>query len=153
MNSNNLILFGHKASGKTYFGKKLAKQQKKKFIDTDRLIEKHYQKEFQQTLKCREIFNRLGEKEFRLLEKIIIKNLKGIKNTIIAVGGGSLLDPENLKALKKLGTFMRVQTDKETVRQRIFKSGIPPFLESEDPENAFEKFYEMREAFFSQIEN
>lgn len=151
--NNNIILFGHKASGKTYIGKKIAKQQKKKFIDTDRLIEKHYQKEYEQTLNCRDIYIRLGEKKFRALEKLVIRNLQGTKNAIIAAGGGSLFDPENLKILKDLGTFLRIQTDKETIRQRIFKSGIPPFLDQNNPQGSFEKFYEEREAFFSQLEN
>lgn len=149
----NLILYGYKASGKTYFGKLLAQKLEINFIDTDLLIENLYEKEFQNKLSCREISQKLGEGGFRHLEEKVIKNLKNISHAVIALGGGTVLNKKNCLILKDLGKLIYLQADKETIKNRIFKEGIPSFLDPKDPITSFEKMYEKRKSIYENLDS
>lgn len=58
-----LFIVGYMLSGKSTFGKKLAKLLNYTFVDTDKYIENLYK------LSVEDIFNKYGEKVFRVLEK------------------------------------------------------------------------------------
>ena len=60
----NLILIGFASSGKTVVGKKLAEFLGMKFVDLDRLIEKLFESQHAESLNCRTIFKKYGEKRF-----------------------------------------------------------------------------------------
>lgn len=147
----NLILFGHKSSGKTYFGNLFAQEYKIPFVDTDQWIEQLYTKEFQEKCNCRQISIKIGEIGFRQLESRVIDDLKEITNAIIALGGGAVLNPENCAKLEKLGKLVYLEADKETIKQRIFSHGIPSFLDPTNPEKSFEKMYEERRLIYAKV--
>lgn len=147
----NLILFGYKSSGKTYFGNLLAQELGKVFIDTDLLIEKLFEKKFHEELNCRQISIKIGEKGFRILEEEIIDSLEQVTKAIISVGGGAVLNPENCLRLEKNGKLVYLEVDKEIIKQRIFSSGIPSFLDPRNPEQSFEKMYEERKPIYSKV--
>lgn len=147
----NLILFGYKSSGKTHFGRLLSQELECSFIDTDQLIEELYEKKYFKKLNCREISIKISAEGFRLLETTVIESLKEVSNTIISVGGGAVLNPENCLMLKKHGKLIYLEVDKETIRQRIFENEIPSFLDPKDPDGSFERMYEERKAIYSTI--
>lgn len=147
----NLILFGYKSSGKTFLGTLLARDLGCIFIDTDQLIEQLYHKEYHLKSNCREISLKLGEEGFRKMEKKVIKELEQISNSVIALGGGAVLDSENCQLLKKLGTLIYLKVDKEVIKRRIFSSGIPSFLDLVNPEKAFDKMYEERAPIYEKV--
>ncbi len=97
----NLILFGFKGSGKTHFGKLLAQKMHRRFIDTDDWIDELYAKKTGQHTSNREIYIQLGPAAFRALEKEVVKSLTSIKDAIVALGGGAVLDPEKRRASAK----------------------------------------------------
>ena len=147
----NLVLFGYKSSGKTYFGKLLAQELGKTFVDTDLLIEELYIKKFHEQLNCRQIFFKIGEEGFRSLEKETIASLENMTKAIISVGGGTILNPENCLSLKKNGKLVYLKVNKEILKQRIFQNGIPSFLDPQDAELSFEKMYEERKLIYSKV--
>lgn len=147
----NLILFGYKSSGKTFFGNRLARELGKLFIDTDQLVEELYKKEFGEERDCRQISLKIGEEGFRKLESKVIDALKGGTHAIIAVGGGTVLNPENCLKLVSLGRLIYLEGDKETIKRRIFSNGIPSFLDPNDPENSFERMYEERKPIYEKV--
>lgn len=136
----NIILCGLPMSGKTTIGKKLAELLKWDFIDTDRLIENAYDSSKKFT--CREIYAKEGERKFRELEKKQIAALKSVKSNVIAVGGGSLSDSENLNILKLCGELIYLNAPVSILWERTQWRGIPAYLDPNDPEKAF---YEMAE--------
>ena len=147
----NLILFGFKAAGKTHFGKLLAIQTHRPFIDTDDLIGEFYAQETGKRRKTREIHEELGESRFRELEKRAVTTLEAVENGIIAVGGGTVLDPENLRLLQKAGALVYLKTGAETLRKRIFKGEWPSFLDKNDPEGSFLRMVHEREPIYRSI--
>ncbi len=93
----NLVLVGMPACGKTGTGEALAKMLKRPFIDTDRLIEE------KTGMAPARIINEMGEKKFRNIEKEIVSELRTVRASVIASGGGSIMDPENLESFKANG--------------------------------------------------
>lgn len=109
----NYILFGFKGSGKSTFGKKLAKELDRRFIDLDALIEQAYQKSI------REIYHEVGEDSFRKIEKEQLQKLVDQTHCVIALGGGTVLDPENVKLLQTMGELIYLKASFETIQKRI----------------------------------
>lgn len=110
----NTLLFGFKGSGKTYLGRLLAKEKGLPFIDTDDRLCALYGGGFS----IREIYQHLGEAAFRALEKRVIFSLAGVTHSIIALGGGAVLDPESVSFLKTLGSLIFVDASLELILSR-----------------------------------
>jgi shikimate kinase len=147
----NLILFGFKSCGKTTIGKMIAVRMNRPFFDTDTMLEQFHYKLTGDPLHFRDIYHRIGEHAFRKLESDVIQQLKGIKNAIIALGGGLILDPKNAAFLAKLGKLVYLKVNKETLKRRILSKELPPFLNPNDPEGSFEQFYNERQEKYEAI--
>jgi shikimate kinase len=140
-------LFGYKAVGKSYFGRRLAEELGAAFIETDLLIEELGQ------ASCRQICLERGEEAFRHLEREVVRSLEPPAGSIIAVGGGTVLHPESCAVLSGLGPLVYLEAEKETIRQRIFRDGVPAFLDRHDLERSFEKTYEERKLVYERVCN
>lgn len=140
----NLILCGLHLSGKTTIGKMLAHQMECHFIDTDHLIESAYAEAHQKKYTCRQICIHEGESAFRELEKQQIGTLNEVKNSVIALGGGSLRDESTIQKLKMIGWIVYLKTPSKIIWERILMNGIPSYLDSKNPEKAFYEVIEKR---------
>ncbi len=110
----NIVLTGFMASGKTTVGKLLSKKLGMDFVDTDELIEK------QEGMSINEIFEKYGEEHFRCLEKELAKKLsQNVTGTVIATGGGFVLNKENINELKKSGVVFNLKTNPEIIKERL----------------------------------
>lgn len=99
-NKRNIVLIGMPSSGKTTIGKALAARIGKRFADTDELIVGTTGKSIP------EIFEKEGEKVFREIEKKVICDIAVNDGTVIATGGGVILDEKNVLALKRNGVIV-----------------------------------------------
>lgn len=86
----NILLIGMRGSGKTIIGKILAKKLKMDFFDMDEFIEQ------KQGVKVREIVEKSGWNHFRQLETDACRELGQLENTIVASGGGVVLNNDNM---------------------------------------------------------
>ena len=93
----SIVLIGMPASGKTTVGRLLSEHLGRKFIDTDELIVS------KAGISIPEIFEKYGEAHFRILEAEVIKEAAKTPSAVIATGGGAVLSPENVSALKGNG--------------------------------------------------
>ena len=118
----NIILFGFKGSGKTHLGKLLSIAMNRPFIDTDDLIVK-----LNNGRSVREIYQTLGEENFRILEKEIIRQLQP-QNAVIALGGGAVLDPETATYLQTIGQMVYLKASFKTIQKRLLS--LPSFVDS-----------------------
>lgn len=144
----NLILFGFKGAGKTHFGTLLAIKMHRPFIDTDDLLLQLYAKKTGHRKKIKEVYEEPG---FRELEKEAIRTLKGVEDSIIAVGGGTVIDPENVESLQKIGALVYLKAGAETIKKRIFKDELPAFFDKKDPEGSFLQMVHEREPIYRSI--
>ena len=90
----NIALIGYRGSGKSSVGKRLAALLHHDFVDTDDLIIQSASKTI------REIFAAEGEAGFRKRESAAIAAVGGHDDQVIALGGGAILNPANIAALK-----------------------------------------------------
>jgi shikimate kinase len=109
----NIVLVGYRGSGKTSIGKRLASNLWMDFVDTDPLIVERAGKTI------REIFEAEGEEGFRRRESEVIAEVAARDNHVIAAGGGAILKPENVAALKKNGKVVWLKAKPEVLFQRI----------------------------------
>jgi len=121
----NIVLIGFRGVGKSTIGKILSKKTGMKFISTDDEIENTYGK-------ISEIVKNKGWGYFREIEKKIVKKNENIDNAIIATGGGTVMDKENVKILKKNGKFFLLTATKEEIAKRIKDSNRPPLTSGEN---------------------
>lgn len=110
---NNVILIGVTGSGKSSSGWLLAHLIGFGFIDLDQMIEETAKKSVAQ------IFAESGADHFRQLEKDAVQQLKGIRHSVIAVGGGGCVDPENWETFTKLGTIVWLNCPPLEIAKRL----------------------------------
>ncbi len=99
----NITLIGMPGCGKSSVGEKLAALCEKSFADTDSLVER------KAAMTIPEIFEKCGEAHFRDLESEACEELGKERSLVIATGGGTVLRPENMRALKQNGLVVFIQ--------------------------------------------
>ena len=108
----NIVFIGYRGSGKSTVGRRLAARMRRRFVDTDDLIES---KEGQ----IRDIVKSHGWDYFRAVEKRIIEEISKEDKLVIALGGGAVLDIDNVRVLKKNGFIIWLKADQQTLLKRI----------------------------------
>lgn len=93
----NIVLVGMPSSGKTSVGKMLSQHLGKAFCDTDELVVKADGREIPR------IFAEDGEAFFRKLEQEVVFDTAKINSSVIATGGGVILNKSNVDILKENG--------------------------------------------------
>lgn len=139
--SNNIILVGMPASGKTTIGTLLSeKLTEYTLIDTDRVIEKTH------GMSISEIFKKHSEDYFRKLEYETIQMVcSGGTKKIISVGGGAFENPNNRAALLQFGKVFYLKSDLDILYYRISKDSSRPLLQNENPRQRLENLLSKRE--------
>ena len=105
----NIVLIGMPGSGKSAVGRILAEKTGRSLADTDQLITEKAGKPIP------DIFRENGEPAFRDLESEIIRALSKQGGQIISTGGGAVLRPENVTALRQNGRLFWLDRDPEAL--------------------------------------
>jgi shikimate kinase len=140
----NLVLIGFMGSGKSSVGRELAKRWNFRFIDTDAMIRHKYD------LSIPDIFSKHGETFFREAEHQALVRLRGVSSTIIATGGGIVIQPRNLPMLRALGRVVWLCADQTTILDRVGKSTHRPMLNQTDPEESVSRLLKERAPLYHQ---
>lgn len=142
--AKNIVLIGLMGSGKSAIGRTIAKKLGRRFIDTDRLIERKSGKTIS------EIFEQKDEETFRTLEKEVIRKISQYVGIVVATGGGAIKDPDNFKNLKESGWIIALYASPETLYKRISGKRIRPLLlNKEDPIKELKKIYNDRKGMYA----
>lgn len=135
-----VVLIGYRGTGKTMFGRILADRLGLPFVDTDAAIEQHA------GMPVREIFAASGEAGFRALERETIAGLADFRG-VVSTGGGAVLDPANVAALRSGGTVLLLEASARTLCNRIGGSDRPP-LTGLSPEEEIRSLLALRRPFY-----
>ncbi|MFQ5411721.1 MAG: shikimate kinase [Phycisphaerae bacterium] len=111
----NLYLVGCRGSGKSTIGPLVARRLGRPFIDMDDRIAEEAGRSIS------EIFETEGEDGFRRREHELCLKLKKVRRHVIALGGGTLINPENRQLLKRGGKFIWLQAPAAMLWSRINK--------------------------------
>jgi len=147
-----IALTGFMAAGKSSTGRALAWLLKWGFIDLDCEIELRSKRSI------REIFAQLGESKFRELEAEALRSAvkAAIGSTVIALGGGTFVDPKNARLLRESGArviFLELPVEQLLQRCRALseRGGQNPRPLAEN-EEAFCALYAQRLPFYRQAD-
>jgi len=130
----NLIITGFSGTGKSLVAMEVALRLNWDFLDTDDEIVKQTSKPIA------EIFRQDGEARFRKLERETIRKACQRKQTVIAIGGGAIVDPKNYELLAKTGLIVCLEAKPETIYERLFREAasnpdreVRPLLAVDNP--------------------
>ena len=98
-----IVLIGYRGSGKTSLGKLLADETWKDFIDTDDEICKRFGDD-----SIANIWEKHGEPEFRRVEVEVVRETMTKDETIVALGGGTLMQEGARQAVEEAVDANRV---------------------------------------------
>lgn len=139
-----MALSGFMAAGKSTVGRALAGMLKWRFVDLDSEIERQSQRTI------REIFAEDGEAAFRQLEGEVLRTILQDASvaTVIALGGGTFVQPQNSARLRDAGVrvvLLELPLEQLLQRRRAMggRCGQNPRPLAED-EEAFRALYEKR---------
>lgn len=139
----NLVLIGFMGCGKSTIGRLCARELRFRFTDTDARIEK------QTGCAIAELFAREGEAAFRELERRAVSDLAMRANVVIATGGGAVLDPANVAALRGSGVLIWLYVEpEETLRRCGTRASRPLLADVEDPLARVQDLLAKREPFY-----
>ncbi|MBO4535575.1 MAG: shikimate kinase [Bacteroidales bacterium] len=107
------------ASGKTTFGRAAAERLGWAFVDLDEEIARRHGTPA-------EIFAAFGEERFREIEtEMLHEALLAEEDTVLALGGGTILREENLRLLKEYATLIWLDTSFDIILSEIRNADRP----------------------------
>jgi len=128
--STVITLLGYMGSGKSTYGRLLAKRLNYNFIDLDDYIvsETH--------MEIADIFNTKGEKWFRNIETSSLEKLIEGENLILSLGGGTPISNGNMDIINKYSKSVYLNASVETLFQylRYQKAKRPIIKDMSDEE-------------------
>ncbi|MBR2480037.1 MAG: hypothetical protein IKB56_01885 [Clostridia bacterium] len=134
----NLVLIGMPGSGKSTYGRLIARALNKEFYDTDKVFEETF------GATPKDIILEKGESTFRDMESEVVASLSAKLGVVIATGGGAVLRENNRKLLRANGTVLFIDRDisllptdgrplsKECGVQKLYLEREPIYRETAD---------------------
>lgn len=143
----NIVLTGFMGSGKTLVSKELSIIYRCPVFSTDDLIEQ------QEGLSIKAIFEDKGEEYFRKIESLIVADLSAKTGVIIDCGGGVVLNPANMKLLKRNGIVIYLKSTPDSVLKQIRNNDKKrPLLNVDYPLEVIKKMMKERAPKYEQAD-
>ena len=131
MSSDNIILVGFMATGKSHVARIISRATERQAADLDEEIVRRAAKPIHQ------IFSENGEAVFRAMERHAAFSLCEGEDKIIAAGGGAFAQESTRKVLLDNGTVFCLTASPETIYYRISRgnmsAAVRPMLAGGDP--------------------
>ena len=141
---SKIYIIGMPGSGKSTIGKLLADKLKLLFYDLDFEIEQSKKKSIA------EIFDEVGEEEFRVIENAIFQERNaGQSAFVMSTGGGTPCFFESINKMNKWGTTVYLKAPLEILKSRTEKNTNRPLLK-DDYSSSLKKLYSSRKSCYEQ---
>jgi shikimate kinase/3-dehydroquinate synthase len=149
----NLIITGFSGTGKSLVAIEVALRLNWDFLDTDDEIVKQAGKPIA------EIFRQDGEARFRELERETIRKACQQRQTVVAIGGGAIVDPQNYELLAKSGLIVCLEAKPETIYERLFREAacspeteVRPLLANDNPLERIRQLKASRQSHYAKAD-
>lgn len=142
----NIVLIGFMGSGKSTLARILSEKLGWPAISTDAVVESKEGK------KIVNIFKDSGEAHFRRLEHEAILEVANKRGFIVDCGGGVVLNPKNMDALKKTGTLVYLSCDADVIYKRVKTQPKRPLLDVSDPLAKIKQLLKERQPYYQQAD-
>ena len=142
----HIFLYGPPGSGKTTVGKLLAADLNLPFVDLDEEIEKTAEK----TIPC--IMDEQGEPAFRDLESAALEKAATGIASVIALGGGALLQDVNRACAESAGEVVLLDADLSTLLDRMITEPYQRPLLAGNTEQKLQRLLAQRKYHYGSFE-
>lgn len=139
-----IALIGPMGAGKTEVGRRLAERLGRPLVDTDALIVERDGRSVS------EIFAEESEAAFRAKEVEAVAEAAATPGAVIATGGGVVLDPRNVEALKSSGKVIYLRATAAVAAARLGSGEGRPLLEGTPLGDRIARLIEDREELYRQ---
>ena len=133
MNLSNLVLIGMPSCGKSVFGKKLATQLNRTFVDMDEVIVQRSNRSIE------ELFAQKGEAYFRQMETELTAEFAKNNALVISTGGGVIKNSMNIRNLQQNGVLIFIDRPIESL---LIGNGRPLSKSSEQVKQLYQERYQ-----------
>ena len=118
----NIVLIGMRGSGKTVVGTMLASRLHRDLIPMDALIV------YEAEMTIPQIVETYGWPKFREIETQVTQKAARLRGTVNATGGGVILNPKNVEALRSTGIVFWLDVSVDNTLKRIGEDPNRPSL-------------------------
>lgn len=124
-----LFIIGYMASGKTTFGRALARRTGRQFIDLDFFIEQSFHTTISR------LFEERGEEGFRSLESAMLREVGELDDVVISCGGGTPCFNANIDYMLSRGNTVLLEASVDRIVERLVaNSSRRPLMKGKKPE-------------------
>lgn len=142
--SRTVALVGMMGAGKSSIGRRLAARMDVPFRDADAEIE------MAAGCSVADIFERLGEAEFRNGERRVILRLLKEPPHVLATGGGAPLNEETRAQIASRAYSIWLRAPIDLLLTRVERRDTRPLLRNGDPRETLERLLQEREPVYAQ---
>lgn len=136
---DHIFFIGFLGAGKSTLARNLGRMFRRKYLDTDRLVERRA------GCSIAQIFRAQGEAGFRVLETQALASLESEQSVLVSCGGGIVETEANIELMHRMGYCVYLDGDlSDSLRQIRSLSNRPDF---KSPEHA-EKLYHHRRPLY-----
>jgi len=141
MRSDKIYLVGFMGAGKSSLARKLGRRLGWKVEDVDDRIEARERRSIS------EIFAQSGEAHFRLVERVVVRDLLPLRHVVVATGGGTFVDADSRSAILADGAVFWLDVPFQVLLDRIPVDGSRPLAPNR---TQMEQLYLMRLGAYTQ---
>ncbi len=142
INLPTIALIGPMGAGKTEVGRRLAERLGRPLIDTDALVVERDGRSVS------DIFSEESETAFRAKEAEAVVEAAAVPGAVIATGGGVVLDPRNVEALRSSGQVIYLRASAAVAAARLGSGEGRPLLEGTPLGNRIAQLIEDRQDLY-----
>jgi len=143
----HILLWGMMGTGKSTLGPRLADRMTRPFFDLDHRVEES------EGLSVRELFTRFGEDHFRTIEHRVLQALLAqTPASVIALGGGTLLDAEVRQWAAERGVIVTLTAHIDALTARLQNDQTRPLLRGQTAQTDIEQLLEERAAAYRDVD-
>lgn len=133
---DHVFFVGFLGAGKSTLARNLGKMFSRRYVDTDRLVERRSGKS------VTAIFSEEGEERFRNLETSALEGLKNERSLLVSCGGGIVETPRNIELMHDMGYCVYLRGDFDDSLRQIRRTSTRP--DFKNPEYAADLFEHRR---------
>jgi shikimate kinase len=146
MKRRHLLFVGLPGAGKSTIGRLVAETLKAPLIDVDNLLVR------QMGMPIAQIFGKLGEAEFRRMERDAVRAACMADPTVLVPGGGWAAQDGELEMARETSCTIYLKCQPSTATKRADEGEVRPLL-TEDPVSRMRALLQEREPYYSRAEH
>jgi shikimate kinase len=142
----HVLIVGLPGSGKSTIGRLVAEALKAPLIDVDNLLVR------QMGMPIAQIFGKLGEPEFRRMERDAVRAACAADPVVLVPGGGWTAQDGELAIARETSCIIYLKCQPATAVKRADQGEVRPLL-TEDPVTQMRTLLQERESYYGQAEH